>query len=131
MVRCSNCGHSNELEARFCTKCGTKIATSSEVDEVGSVDKYFLKRDVACQECGSLAETKDIKLYKNIGMLVMRRNYSLEGRFCKKCINKNFWDYTLTTLFLGWWGTISFIVTPFYLMNNTVRYLTTLGMREG
>ena len=63
-------------------------------------------------------------------MLVMRRQWTLEGRFCKKCINKYFWNYTLTTLLLGWWGTISFLVTPFYLVNNIARYLTALGMGE-
>ncbi|OWK45188.1 hypothetical protein [Fimbriiglobus ruber] len=35
---------------------------------------------------------------------------------------------TATTLFLGWWGTISFIVTPFLLLNNIGRYLFCLGM---
>lgn len=128
-MKCNNCGFQNEPDAKFCTNCGTDLSTSAENKQQGSVDKYFLKRDKGCQGCGSLAETKEIKFYKNIGMLVMRRHYSLEGRFCKKCINKNFWDYTLTTLFGGWWGTISFIVTPFYLLNNIGRYLTTLGMK--
>jgi hypothetical protein len=35
---------------------------------------------------------------------------------------------TATTLFFGWWGTISFLVTPFFLLNNVSRYLLCLGM---
>jgi hypothetical protein len=31
-------------------------------------------------------------------------------------------------MFLGWWGTISFIVTPFFLLNNVARYLFCLPM---
>ena len=34
---------------------------------------------------------------------------------------------TTTTLFLGWWGTISMVVTPFFLLNNMGRYLLYLG----
>ena len=35
---------------------------------------------------------------------------------------------TGTTAVLGWWGTISLIVTPFFLLNNIGRYLFCLGM---
>jgi hypothetical protein len=35
---------------------------------------------------------------------------------------------TGTTSLLGWWGIISFIVTPFFLLNNIGRYLFCLGM---
>jgi hypothetical protein len=34
----------------------------------------------------------------------------------------------LTTLVLGWWGVISFIITPFLILNNLIRYLLCLGM---
>jgi hypothetical protein len=35
---------------------------------------------------------------------------------------------TTTTLFLGWWGTISLIVTPCFILNNVFRYVFCLGM---
>jgi hypothetical protein len=35
---------------------------------------------------------------------------------------------TGTTMVLGWWGTISLILTPFFLLNNVGRYLFCLGM---
>jgi hypothetical protein len=35
-----------------------------------------------------------------------------------------FSSYSLTTLFLGWWGVISFVVTPFILLNNIFQYLS-------
>lgn len=128
-MKCNNCGQNNDSDAKFCSKCGSIVKLQNKEENLGSVDKYFLKKNSGCQSCGSIAETKEVKFYKNIGMLFVRRYYSLEGRFCKKCINKNFWDYTLTTLFLGWWGTISFFVTPFYLLNNIGRFLTTVTMK--
>lgn len=125
---CQNCGNKTKPDSKFCEVCGHKV--SNIRDKVSAVGTYFTSRTLGCQECGSVAKTKEIKLYKNIGMLIMRRQWIIEGRFCKKCINKYFWNYTLTTLLLGWWGTISFLVTPLYLVNNIARYLTTLSMSD-
>src|SRR5437762_361868 len=81
-----------------------------------------------CQACGVEAATKYVSFHQNIGALVVRFSRSMEGYLCKSCIHKHFWSMTTTTLFLGWWGTISFIVTPFFLLNNIGRYLSCLGM---
>ena len=81
-----------------------------------------------CQCCGIEAPTKKTAFYQNIGALVMRFSRSIEGNLCKSCIHQNFWKMTLTTLFLGWWGMISLIVTPFFLLNNVIRYLMALPM---
>lgn len=81
-----------------------------------------------CQDCGIEAETKNVSFYQNIGMLIVRLPKSIEGNLCKSCIHKHFWGMTTTTFFLGWWGTISFILTPFFLLNNVGRYMFCLGM---
>ncbi len=83
-----------------------------------------------CQSCGRYAPTRYVVLYQNIGLLIMRMGKSIEGNLCKACISKNFWEYTLVTFFAGWWGIISFFLTPFFLINNVVRYLGCLGMPE-
>lgn len=81
-----------------------------------------------CQGCGIEAPTKQVCFYQNIGALVMRFHSGVEGELCKRCIHKHFWKMSLTTLFLGPWGIISLIVTPFFLLNNIFRYLFCLGM---
>ncbi len=81
-----------------------------------------------CQSCGIEAPTKQVAFYQNIGALVMRFSRSVDGLLCKNCIHKNFWKMTLTTLVFGWWGMISLIVTPFFLLNNIFRYLCSLPM---
>jgi hypothetical protein len=81
-----------------------------------------------CQACGVEAPTKYVSFHQNIGALVVRFSKSVEGRLCKRCVHKYFWSLTGTTFFLGWWGTISFLVTPFFLLNNMVRYTTCLTM---
>jgi hypothetical protein len=81
-----------------------------------------------CQVCGVEAPTKHVAFYQNVGALVVRFSKSIDGRLCKSCIHKNFWSMTGTTLVVGWWGTISFILTPFMLLNNIGRYIFCLGM---
>ncbi|MCE9546809.1 MAG: hypothetical protein K8T25_15120 [Planctomycetia bacterium] len=81
-----------------------------------------------CQTCGADAPTKYVEFYQNIGVLVMRFHQSIKGNMCKPCIHKHFWQYTLVNTTLGWWGMISIIVTPFFIINNTVRYILCLGM---
>ncbi len=76
-----------------------------------------------CEACLRAAPTKQVAFYQNIGALVMRFHKTLKGNLCRQCIDKYFWEYTLYTLFLGWWGVISLIVTPFFLLNNVIRYL--------
>jgi hypothetical protein len=81
-----------------------------------------------CQACGVEAPTKYSAYHRNIGALVMRFSNSVQGNLCKSCQHKFFWQYTLVNLTVGWWGVISFIVTPFFVLNNVYRYLTALGM---
>lgn len=81
-----------------------------------------------CQVCGVEAPTKYVAFYQNIGALVMRFSKSVQGNLCKSCIHKHFWEFTGINLLLGWWGMISFVVTPFFVLNNTFRYLLCLGM---
>jgi len=81
-----------------------------------------------CQNCGREAPTRYVDFYQNIGALIMRFHKQMKGNLCRDCINKHFWNMTLITLFLGWWGVISFVFTLFVLPNNIIRYLGTLGM---
>ena len=81
-----------------------------------------------CQSCGVEAPTRHVDFYQNIGALIMRYTSRIEGNLCKSCIHKHFWKFTLVNMTLGWWGMISLIMTPCFLINNLVRYMTCLFM---
>lgn len=81
-----------------------------------------------CQYCGVEAPTKYVDFHQNIGVLFIRFGKSIDGQLCKTCIHHHFWSMTTTTILLGWWGLISFFLTPIFLVNNVVRYLFSLGM---
>jgi hypothetical protein len=85
---------------------------------------------MSCKSCGIDGPTKDVKFYQNIGMLVTRQWAKVEGELCRPCIGRYFRSYTLTTLFLGWWGVVSFVVTPFILINNVFQYFRASQLEE-
>jgi HEAT repeat protein len=82
-----------------------------------------------CKCCGVKAPTKYVEFYQNIGAFFVRHHKAVKGNLCKSCINKYFWEFTLINLTLGWWGTISFFITPFLILNNLIRYLGTLKLK--
>jgi hypothetical protein len=83
---------------------------------------------IICQGCGIEAPTRSVDFRQNIGMLIMRTHKRIKGMLCKNCVHKHFWQTTATTLFLGPWGYISIIVSPIFIINNVVRYLSVIGM---
>jgi hypothetical protein len=87
-----------------------------------------MAKGVICQACGVEAPTKYVEFYYNIGMLVARMHKHIKGNLCKRCIHKYFWQFTLKDIVLGWWGMISIIVTPIFLINNVARYLAAMGL---
>lgn len=84
----------------------------------------------ACISCRLQVPTKLVKFQQNIGMVVMRRRWRVSGFMCRRCIRAYFKSYTLTTLFLGWWGVISLLVTPVLLIGNVMEYFKSRGLAE-
>ena len=76
-----------------------------------------------CEHCGCQAPTKFVTFHSNVGVLIMRFTTKISGNFCRPCIDKNFWSATLTSLFLGWFGVISFFVNWIFLAMNVANYL--------
>src|SRR5215470_11137758 len=77
-----------------------------------------------CQICRSVRQTADVTFHRNVGMLFARQNITLKGAMCKTCLKSKFWEFQGKGLLLGPWGMISLIVTPIYLITNTVAYVS-------
>ncbi len=71
-----------------------------------------------CQSCGVEAPTRKVFFVQHIGAIVMYFHKRIGGLFCRNCVRKYFSEYTLKTLFLGWWGVISVFATPIVLLIN-------------
>jgi hypothetical protein len=77
-----------------------------------------------CQICGNMRQTSAVKFHHNIGMVVLRQTRSIQGNMCKTCMRSKYWEYMGKNLLLGPWGVISVIVTPIYMVTNTVTYVS-------
>ncbi|RJS16154.1 hypothetical protein DRW03_31425 [Corallococcus sp. H22C18031201] len=75
-----------------------------------------------CDSCLLPEPAAPVRLSHNVGMLFMRREYSTEGELCRSCLNRALFHHTLRNVTLGWWGTISFCMTWYFLFSNLVNY---------
>ena len=66
-----------------------------------------LNNMVRCQLCQQMRATRNVTFNRNVGMLVLRRRYSVRGQFCKTCIGRKFWDFQGKNLLLGPWSNFS------------------------
>jgi len=76
-----------------------------------------------CQACNEMRVTRTVSFYRNIGMLVARRQVTLTANLCKTCMGRKYWEFQGKNLLLGPWGYISVFVTPVLLVTNTVAYV--------
>jgi hypothetical protein len=83
-----------------------------------------------CQICHNFTKTQKVVIEQIIGLILLRKYKKVEGYLCSDCIEKIFWEYSSNTLFFGWWGLISFFLTPFILINNTISYISTKKLRQ-
>ncbi|QRK10841.1 hypothetical protein JQX13_12650 [Archangium violaceum] len=80
-----------------------------------------------CDLCYQSEPTAYVELHHNVGMLFLRREYTTQGELCRGCLSRAFWHHTLRNLTLGWWGTISFFMTWYFLASNLVTYVQARG----
>ena len=71
-----------------------------------------------CEACGANAPTALVTLRRQIGVLVTRLERQVEGRLCKACIGKYFWEFTPVTALLGWWCIPAIVAMPAILGGN-------------
>jgi ABC-type dipeptide/oligopeptide/nickel transport system permease component len=76
-----------------------------------------------CQVCGTSGRTVNARFLSAIGMLFVSRFFSTKGGMCKSCMQKQFLEYTLTTLALGWWSMPSLLASPLILIYNVASFI--------
>ena len=64
----------------------------------------------------------------NIGAVIIRYKWSIQGYLCKRCISRTFWKYTPVTLLIGWVSISSLLIAPGIALVNLVHYLGSMFM---
>ncbi len=72
----------------------------------------------SCEFCARPGATVHATFSRNIGMLIMRQTETVSGRHCARCLVQNFGRMQGLNMLLGWWGTISFVMTLFFSGSN-------------
>jgi hypothetical protein len=80
---------------------------------------------MACVVCQRAIPTAQVSLLQNIGMIAVRSHRNIKGQLCRSCSARFFWEFSQVTLALGWWGLISFFITPIALVNNVIQFRKT------
>jgi hypothetical protein len=122
---CPECYQVNSQGARRCD-CGQSLPI---LRKMTPVDEKPDEQLGCCQECRSVTEIRYVTFEQNIGAIILRQHSTVKGRLCWNCINQRFWSMTGMTLFFGWWGVISFCLTPLVLFNNVTQYFGCRNMR--
>jgi hypothetical protein len=88
-----------------------------DLESLPAVHKSVEAGHGPCEVCGQ-APAIPVCLRQNTGMLFWRTWRQLDRRLCRSCGLAAFRKMTNRTLVLGWWGTISFFVNWYYLVQN-------------
>lgn len=84
-----------------------------------------------CEICSVYGPVMHASYHQNTGMLVMRRHRQAHGSFCRNCHRRLYARLTGHTALLGWWGMISLVLTPLFILNNTGYFLVSQTLPEG
>ena len=104
----------------------------SETPDSISQSKKFDSKSTPnyCQSCGEFTQTRPVIFRQNVGAFFRRFYRRLEGNLCADCVEKYFWQFSGVTLLFGWWGIISFVLTPLFLIGNLYYFLRALPIRK-
>jgi hypothetical protein len=86
-------------------------------------------RTGCCKVCGQPRPTISGSLNRHIGAVILMFHAHITGHMCKDCIKRIFWQFTPVTLAGGWWGILSFFITPVVLVNNIAFYVRSRFMK--
>jgi hypothetical protein len=76
-----------------------------------------------CQRCGKSKRVAFTHYNKNIGLGFSRREQSIKGYFCAKCVRVLLLQYFFTCFALGWFGIVSLVTNPFRMIFDVFQYI--------
>ena len=82
-----------------------------------------------CAFCGS-EPARVVSIRRHVGMVLVQKFFKLRQPVCRACGMQALRQYTLKTLWQGWWGYISFFVNWFVLGANLVSYFQLRGLAQ-
>ncbi len=85
-------------------------------------EQWYAPQGPSCRFCGGLPAVA-VTVRGHRGMILVMQWRSLKGPFCRTCGIATVRRMSADTLWQGWWGYISFAVTPVMLIINLFTFL--------
>jgi len=79
-----------------------------------------------CHQCDAEAPSARAVFKQNVGVFVSRFETRTAGYFCRSCLHEQHWKSTGITMVVGWFGVISFFLTPVFILQNAQNYIRAL-----
>ena len=128
-IVCNKCLASVAADAEVCPSCGATlierqkppaavVAERAAPAEWGEVVTFGRRCD-SCQR----APATGVVVRRHVGMLLVQRFVKVRANLCRECGSRILRQYTLRTLWQGWWGLISFFANAFTILANVVYLL--------
>lgn len=110
-----------------CPKCGVVFAklalsgtaTAWQAAPPPSVDPH----EEECDSCGGPGPLVATQFRQTIGAVILRFEKTVAGYLCSDCTRSHFVSCTTTTAVAGWFGAISLVLTPWFILTNIQNYL--------
>ncbi len=113
-----------------CPKCGvvfakltlSETATALQAASPPSVPARDPEEE-ECDSCGGPGPLVATQFRQTIGAVLLRFEKTVEGYLCSDCARSHFVSCTTTTAVAGWFGIISLVLTPWFILTNIQNYL--------
>lgn len=81
-----------------------------------------------CERCGRIAPTAAVTFRSLLGLVIGWHTHDYSAELCRDCAGQVFRQFTLRTAVGGWWGLVSFFLTPVVLARNVRELVAIRGL---
>lgn len=82
--------------------------------------KHRPRAGTTCDICGSRGPTSEVRALKVTGLVVVVVMSQIGARVCRHCGIQAYLKGATQCLAFGWWGILSFFITPGFVLHNLV-----------
>jgi len=113
-------------------RCEVMGSTNFSINLENSMPKFKKPIMGSCSACGlGGRKVRYLEFHQRISVILVGFDQQVAGNICGECSRRYFWKFSGVTLLAGWWSLSGLLMTPAYLLVNTINYFQSLVLRRG
>jgi hypothetical protein len=88
--------------------------------------EHSVEENSVCDHCNKNTNVQFCHFSSNMSFFFSRHERKYYGYLCPICMTNIFLNYTITTLFLTWWGIVGMFLGPAFIISNISEYISNL-----